>query len=466
MKTTATCNNGRQPRTFFILAIVLSLTGSCKKESLLPPTVEKDPLTEAKTFFEKIKQISHVDTAGKSHRQKLTRTVKWDEAYLQTSDDTTIIFAPVALSERLYVESGGIRGVALSDYVWLRAIRTRDGRPFQYHLITLVPAQGTSSAFTGTVLVEEWFGDRATFRFIRQGTPHAAKEVSSNSIGDMNLSMAMAPDPDLVCFNYSYQSCITVESPNGAGSSYTHCTTHYERFCVEGGDGDGPYPGGDGSGGAGEGTGGNVAPYFVVESPPAEKIELSKRLGCFNQIPNAGATYGVQLHVDLAKHTNPHQEVNGLDAGHVYLTLTKTNGNLSHTFSFGFYPTSSAKSITHVWLESQIADESKEALRESNIHINMSGISRSQFTTILNRAVSASLTYYHIRDYNCADYALEIFNSIRPTGSKITVLDSHYMGQNIGTSPAGVYRVLETMRNNGDGSIKKETKKPISSPGC
>lgn len=96
----------------------------------------------------------------------------------------------------------------------------------------------------------------------------------------------------------------------------------------------------------------------------------------------------------------------------------------------------------------------------------MSGISRSQFTTILNRAVSASLTYYHIRDYNCADYALEIFNSIRPTGSKITVLDSHYMGQNIGTSPAGVYRVLETMRNNGDGSIKKETKKPISSPGC
>ena len=74
----------------------------------------------------------------------------------------------------------------------------------------------------------------------------------------------------------------------------------------------------------------------------------------------------------------------------------------------------------------------------------MNNISQADFQTLENIAETlANSMKYDLNDYNCTNYALDVFNSIEPLNSQIVVPDwiGPYTGINYGTTPNGLWKV-------------------------
>ncbi len=71
---------------------------------------------------------------------------------------------------------------------------------------------------------------------------------------------------------------------------------------------------------------------FFEAADQAKVVDINKMMKCFENIPNAGATYQVKLCVDVPVNDNPSTLWTGLKkAGHAFITMTKTNGSESVT---------------------------------------------------------------------------------------------------------------------------------------
>ena len=67
-------------------------------------------------------------------------------------------------------------------------------------------------------------------------------------------------------------------------------------------------------------------------------IDINKMFKCFDNIPDAGATFTVKACVDIPNNNDPTVLWNLSNrAGHVFLTLSKSNGSQTITQSIGFY---------------------------------------------------------------------------------------------------------------------------------
>ncbi|SMG32625.1 hypothetical protein [Sphingobacterium psychroaquaticum] len=221
----------------------------------------------------------------------------------------------------------------------------------------------------------------------------------------------------------------------------------------EGGEGEG----GDGSGGS---SSSNASNHMAVA--PVSSIDLNQRLNCFNSVPtNSATSYKVTIHVHSAVQEYPLSEFNVVKGGpgHAYITLEKTNGTHHQQLSFGFYPQEDTwVTPTKNAVASGIGEESSDPERRSDIRMTKS-INNLEFTAAVVNASNNSTKTYDLNDYNCTDFAIDVFNASQSGVGKLNVLNS-----SIGfTTPVGLYKALDNLRIGGNANVSNvSTKAPVS----
>jgi hypothetical protein len=247
---------------------------------------------------------------------------------------------------------------------------------------------------------------------------------------------------------------------------------------------DAPAPGGGGA--SGDSTVALAIQPEVEYTNSLKVVNIKNVFNCFTLVPNAGATYTIQLCADVPVNSNPGASMDylgGVSAGHSFLVVTKTNGSSSVTQSFGFYPAQSPSA----W---SAFDPMPSAVKDNGAHeINASitmNISEYQFATVQAGAIAYATNSYVLDSYNCTDYALGVFNSVRSTpltlepytatipGTSVNGVpltpDTHFT---INNSPQGLYNALTGMKSSGSaeaGNIQTDlsgkTLAPVSHGEC
>ena len=241
----------------------------------------------------------------------------------------------------------------------------------------------------------------------------------------------------------------------------------------------------DGTGGGGGGYGGGYGgsrdgsmdydvPVIVDDMVKIEAeyiynlpgVDLSKMFKCFDNVPSIGSTYSIRLCSDIPSNSNPNASANfsAASGGHTFLIITKTNGGTSVTQSFGFYPSSQPS-----WIDpfSPVTSTLKDnGAQEINASLEMN-LTETQFNTVKQNAISWSTRNYELTDYNCSNYAVDIFNSVRTTpiiipGYQIVLpgntnpwAPNNPITVTINKSPQMLFSKLQEMKNNNDPESSK-----------
>ena len=214
------------------------------------------------------------------------------------------------------------------------------------------------------------------------------------------------------------------------------------------------------------GGGGGVIPknstsvlidYESVEILPA--IDLKKYLDCFNNIPDAGATCTIKILTDIPVDKDPNaffDWANG-SPGHTFLQITKVNGNQSVQQNIGFYPIKGWKTVlTTAPTEGKFADNYGH---EFNASLTMDLTPEKLQHTLTHIQNLANFIKYDIDEYNCTDFALDVFNYQRG-GNQLTIPMYDIPGGTAikGTAtPQGLYQKLTAMKQLGDVDSKNIT---------
>jgi hypothetical protein len=231
---------------------------------------------------------------------------------------------------------------------------------------------------------------------------------------------------------------------------------------------------GGGYGGSGDGSLDYDVPVIVDDLVKIEAeyiynlpgVDLSKMFKCFDNVPSIGATYSIRLCSDIPSNSNPNASANfsAASGGHTFLTITKTNGSTSVTQSFGFYPSSQPS-----WIDpfSPVTSTLKDnGAQEINASLEMN-LTETQFNTVKQNAISWSTRNYELTDYNCSNYAVDIFNSVRTTpiiipGYQIVLpgntnpwAPNNPITVTINKSPQMLFSKLQEMKNNNDPESSK-----------
>ena len=233
---------------------------------------------------------------------------------------------------------------------------------------------------------------------------------------------------------YNLQNFLGVSGISGGGGNYSPSNPNV----------------GNGSGGGG---GGNTPYNGVIRHIDFEElndegtIDLKKYLACFDKIPDQGATCIITLLTDIPEDDNPNSFFNWKTGspGHTFLQLGKKNGNTNIQQSIGFYPATSWKTLIDLPVEGRFADNGEH---EFNASITMD-ITPANFRSTVERMLYLS-TYikYDIDDYNCTDFALNIFNFKRSNPLNIIKYDVPGGATTSGTStPQGIYKELKRIKD-------------------
>ncbi len=184
-------------------------------------------------------------------------------------------------------------------------------------------------------------------------------------------------------------------------------------------------------------------------------IDVNKYFNCFDNIPDAGATYSMKLCADIPVNNNENDLISGLHPGHAFLIITKSNGSSSVSQTMGFYPTTSMN-VFMLPVSSKLVDDGISGHEhEYNASILLPSISQSDFQTVKSTLINlASTKDYDLNDYNCTNFALEVFNSVS-NPYIISVLDWYGVSSNInyGKTPNGLYKKLKSLNLDGTPNI-------------
>lgn len=142
-------------------------------------------------------------------------------------------------------------------------------------------------------------------------------------------------------------------------------------------------------------------------------INIQEAFDRFDRVPNAGASYTLYLRVALPVAGNAGASMNfsgAVMAGHCFLTVVKENGPVRVTKSFGFYP---ARRLS-IWAP---CAPYPAVIRDNRRHLSHAGIrmtiSALDFEVVRALAIAGAWDRYRLLNFNCAEYALAIFNSVR-----------------------------------------------------
>ena len=227
----------------------------------------------------------------------------------------------------------------------------------------------------------------------------------------------------------------------------------------------------------------DIEPEYIYNIPT---INIQNYFKCFDLIPSDGATYSVKLCVDLPVNSSPGASMtfsDGISSGHTFLTITKSGSGMSISQCFGYYP-QSPPSILNPFspITAVIKDNGN---KETNASMVMS-INSDQFNTLKENAINRSIVPYTLNNSNCTDYALSVFNSVRPTPLQIAPYINHQPGIilsngmssagtdiTINSSPQQLYSKLASMKSNQEPEasniqldLTHNTKSPFSHGEC
>lgn len=193
------------------------------------------------------------------------------------------------------------------------------------------------------------------------------------------------------------------------------------------------------------GTGSTIkVDYETAVSKSA--IDLAAYLKCFTSVPDGGAQCSIELFTDIPVDGHPEDFFNWDNGspGHTFLRLQKTNGTNSIFQVIGFYPQQGWKTIaTPAPVPGKFVDNSSH---EFNASIKMN-LNSTQFQSLLTEISRHKNDKYDIDEYNCTDFALEIFNYQRT--NKLTIAKYFLPGGQTpyGTStPQAVYLELQSIK--------------------
>ncbi|MDR6513690.1 hypothetical protein [Chryseobacterium camelliae] len=204
--------------------------------------------------------------------------------------------------------------------------------------------------------------------------------------------------------------------------------------------------GGSGGGGGGGGHGGGSGGTSTFYDAPTEAINIQEVLNCFNNIPsNAQTTYKVTIHSHLANPGNPYQVYNASqnDPGHAYITMQKTNGSATRSTTFGFYPSAGSWMTAIKDAENSAIGQEDPQKRRSDGSYTIT-VSEAAFNNARNAALAGSAKQYDLNDYNCTNFALQVFNAaMGGTGLQVSNSSIGYK------TPSSLYLKLSEMKTAG-----------------
>lgn len=177
---------------------------------------------------------------------------------------------------------------------------------------------------------------------------------------------------------------------------------------------------------------------------PQPGVDINKILDCFKTISDIGATCSIELFTDIPVDNHPEMFFNWDNGspGHTFLQLKKSNLGKSMTVNIGLYPIDSWKMIfTSDKIPAKFVDDTQHEFNASIKEV-INSETLSRVITFI-RLFSKS-PVYDIDDYNCTDFALKVFNLLRPNAPLI-IPKYDIPGDlktNISSTPQGLYMQL------------------------
>ncbi len=180
-----------------------------------------------------------------------------------------------------------------------------------------------------------------------------------------------------------------------------------------------------------------------------DKIDPKKYTDCFGSIPDGSTTlYTVTISTDLPTDGHPEIFYNWSDGspGHAFIELNKSTPYGGVSQDFGFYPTSSYKLATldNINLSSKVVDDGGH---EYQARYTIS-VSAAQFQAAIS-AVNSARDTYNVGNYNCTDFALDVFNA---AGGGLSIPRHSIPGFEVdggSNTPQGLYEKIKSLNNSG-----------------
>ncbi|MGC4038414.1 MAG: hypothetical protein QM764_20790 [Chitinophagaceae bacterium] len=249
-----------------------------------------------------------------------------------------------------------------------------------------------------------------------------------------------------------YYSLAAISGGTISGASATYSSAEPATGAAASGGSSGkPLPAGKSGSGAntkgGSGGGGETITVDFEFAGAKAAIDASAYIKCFDQIADAGSTCTIELFTDIPVDNDPTKlfDWKTESPGHCFLQLKKVSGSQSVVQNIGFYPVTDYKSIlTPAPVPGKLVDNSNH---EFNASIKMN-LTPDNFRATVNQIVYLSrFIKYDIDEYNCTDFALEVFNYKRATplaAVKIDLPGAQVAGGS--NTPQGVYLSLQTLK--------------------
>ncbi len=259
-----------------------------------------------------------------------------------------------------------------------------------------------------------------------------------------------------------------------ANSGFTYDTYLALQSMFEGGKGATQYPGGalysntnsynggsssssgtpTGNSNSGNGSDSHADFYANIENSPIKPgIDLNSWLNCFTTIQDAGAHCSIAILADMPVDNDPSVSLNLYNGatGHCFLQLTKTNGSQSLTQYIGFTAQDAMNAVLHgdAFVQAKLVDN---ANHKYDAFITMT-VSPAGFQVALDKMkfLSNIQQPYSITLFDCLDYDLAVFNSVR--GNDPLQLPKNYNSGNtydVISTGQRFYQLLEDMKMSGD----------------
>lgn len=247
------------------------------------------------------------------------------------------------------------------------------------------------------------------------------------------------------------------KSSGGGGiswSTYMNLLSFFNTFDGSGGGGTSNYYQSlDFMGGGGGGGYGPTPIKIDFENQFADPaIDLKAYMKCFTDIPDEGATGSIELFTDLPVNGEPNTffDWESGSPGHTFIQLRKQNGSQSVSQNIGFYPVQGWKTpLTPAPIEGKFVDNQHHEYNASiKINLNSNQIN-SAVTEIL---YLVNFLRYDIDEYNCTDWAMEIYNKIVQTEQKLEIPMYDLPGAQApfgSSTPQGLYQKLKELKDAG-----------------
>lgn len=228
--------------------------------------------------------------------------------------------------------------------------------------------------------------------------------------------------------------------------------------------GGGGFTGGGGGGNSGGSTPSTHHPY----GPPAAiddtmweidfetqygdpAIDVEQFVKCFDNIPDAGATCKVTIYSDVPVDNDPTKIMNWSTGspGHTWIRLEKNGSGDRVSQHIGFYPRGAWKTtLTDAPVDGKFVDNGGH---EFNAAYEIS-VSPEKFRTALVRIQQLRNLRYDIDDYNCTDWALQVWKAAADPSLWLEIPLFRMPGSlsPTGTStPQGLYVKIKELRDGG-----------------